>query len=64
MGSIAVKKLKDTTVANQFQIEPENRFELLQDTIDIEDQWNGLKHTVIEVAEETVGRRRGTQREL
>ena len=28
-----------------------------------EDQWTGFKNTVIEVAEETIGRRRGTQKE-
>ena len=60
---IAVEKLKDTTITEQFKIKLENQFQLLQNAVDIEDQWTGLKNTVIEVAEETIGRRRGTQKE-
>ena len=59
---VAVEKLKDTTIAEQFKIKIENQFQLLQDVVDIEDQWTGFKNTVIEVAEETIGRRRGTQK--
>ena len=60
---IAVEKLKDATIAEQFKTKLENRFQLLQDATDIEDQWTGFKNTVIEIAEETIGRRRGTQKE-
>ena len=60
---IAVEKLKDTIIAEQFKIKLENQFQLLQDAVDIEDQWTGFKNTVIEVAEETIERRRGTQKE-
>ena len=60
---IAVEKLKDTKTAEQFKIKLENQFQLLQDATDIEDQWTGFKNTMIEVAEETIGRRRGTQKE-
>ena len=60
---ITVKKLKDTTIVKQFKIKLENQLRLLQDATDIEDQWTGFENTVIEVAEETIGRRRGTQKE-
>ena len=55
---IAVEKLKDATIAEQFKIKLQNQFQLLQDAVDIEDQWTGFKNTVIEVAEETIGRRK------
>ena len=61
---IAVEKLKDRTIAEQFKIKLENQFQLLQNAVDIEDQWTGLKNTVIEVVEETIGRRRGSWKEL
>ena len=60
---IAVEELKDTTIAEQFKIKLENQLQLLQNAVDIEDQWTGFKNTVIEVAEETIGRRRSTQKE-
>lgn len=56
-------KLKDRATADQFRIELTNRFQLLEDSDNIEVQWAQFRETVAEVAEEVVGRRRGAQRQ-
>ena len=40
-----------------------NRFEVLQQSNDIEEQWKMFKDAVIITAEEKIGRRRGSKRE-
>ncbi|KAK1796709.1 hypothetical protein P4O66_009731 [Electrophorus voltai] len=59
----AVEKLEGPAAVQQFQLELRNRFELLQDAGDINKYWMAFKQAVIETVKETVGRRRGTQKE-
>ncbi|XP_019618826.1 PREDICTED: uncharacterized protein LOC109465826 [Branchiostoma belcheri] len=60
----AAEKLKDPEVSQQYKLELQNRFQLLQDMgPDLEDQWALFKETVTKSAEETIGRRRGSRKE-
>ncbi|KAI8491212.1 hypothetical protein Bbelb_308450 [Branchiostoma belcheri] len=55
----AAEKLKDPEVSQQYKLELQNRFQLLQDMgPDLEDQWALFKETVTKSAEETIGKRR------
>ena len=59
----AVEKLNDRTIVEQYQLKLQNRFQVLENIAEIEDQWTQFKDIVTMSAEETIGRRRGTQRE-
>ena len=61
----AVEKLKDPATKQRFQLELRNRFQLFQhvEGVELEEQWLNIKEAVAGVAEEVLGRRRGTQRE-
>lgn len=61
--SFASEKLKDRVNAEHFHIELANRFQILDNSASIEEQWAQIKDAAIETAERTIGRRRGTQRE-
>ncbi|XP_017334791.3 craniofacial development protein 2-like [Ictalurus punctatus] len=61
--SFASEKLKDRVNAEPFHIELANRFQILDNSASIEEQWAQIKDAAIETAERTIGRRRGTQRE-
>ncbi|XP_022245853.1 uncharacterized protein LOC111086614 [Limulus polyphemus] len=61
--AFAVNKLKDPRVAEEFQLKLRNKFEVLENLEDIETHWEGFKKKIREVAEEVLGRRRGTNRE-
>ena len=59
----AVEKLKDPLTVNQFQISLINKFSALQNSNDIEDQWQNFSEAVRECAETSIDRRRGTHKE-
>ena len=59
----AVEKLKHDDNSAQYQLELTNRFQALQDTTDIEEQWHLFRKAVTESAGITVGRRRGSHKE-
>ena len=59
----AVEKLKDPLTVNQFQISLINKFSALQNSNDIEDQWENFSEAVRECAETSIDRRRGTHKE-
>ncbi|KAK1806239.1 hypothetical protein P4O66_000117 [Electrophorus voltai] len=59
----AVEKLKEPAAVQQFQLELRNRFKLLQDAGDIDEDWMAFKQAAIETVKETVGRRRRTRKE-
>ncbi|RCN41573.1 hypothetical protein ANCCAN_12475 [Ancylostoma caninum] len=51
----AVEKLKDPVVANSFNLELRNRFKLLRDTNDIEENWAASKALMNNCAEKFIG---------
>ena len=59
----AIEKLKDHNTVTQYQITIQNRFEQLQYITDVNEHWKQFKEAVTESAEETIGRRRRTQKE-
>ncbi len=61
----AVEKLKAPDIKQRFQLELRNRFQILQNTegAQLEHQWTNIKDTMAAVANDVLGRRRGTQRE-
>ncbi|XP_028654659.1 craniofacial development protein 2-like [Erpetoichthys calabaricus] len=62
-----VTKLKETPIAQQFQLELRNCFKILAETggeESVENDWTRLHLIVIESATTTIGRRRGTYRNI
>ena len=60
----AVEKLKDSVISEKCRLVLQNRFQRLQDAgPDLEDQWERFKEAVVESAENTIGRKRESQRE-
>ena len=59
----AIEKLKDHNTVTQYRITIQNRFEQLQYITDVNEHWKQFKEAVTESAEETISRRRGTQKE-
>jgi len=51
----AVEKLKNDNCRVKYQLELSNRFQQLQDTTDIEEQWALFRKAVSKSAEEVVG---------
>ena len=51
----AVDELKDATVIMQYQLKSNNRFQQMQQSPDIEDQWIMYKQIVTEYAEDVIG---------
>ena len=60
---IDIRKLKDKNIAEGYQIALANRFEILIHSEKVEEQWEMFKNCVVEVAEERLGRRRGSKKE-
>lgn len=58
----AVEKLKNEDVAGTFKLELQNRFQLLDEQSELEEKWSQFQEVLTEVAEETIGRRRGTKK--
>ena len=59
----SVHRWRDDTMAKRFQLELKNRFDLLQDTADIEEQWSAFKQVLTGSADAAMGTRRGSQKE-
>ncbi|KIH60609.1 hypothetical protein ANCDUO_09135 [Ancylostoma duodenale] len=62
-GPFAFEKLKDPVVANSFILELRNRFELLRNTNDIEENRTTAKAVLNNCAEKVIGRRQDTRKE-
>lgn len=60
---IAVERLKETVVAENYQLAITNKFQALQDVHDLEEQWDLFQKAVMDSATEIIGRRRGSHRE-
>ena len=58
-----VAKLKIESVREQLDIETTNKFQALPDECEVEEQWNVFKDVVLEAADKTIGKRRGSQKE-
>ncbi|PIO73735.1 hypothetical protein TELCIR_04284 [Teladorsagia circumcincta] len=61
--TFAVERLRDPAVADRFKVELHNRFELLGDVRNIEDEWKFIKENIQACAEQVVGRKRGRRKE-
>ena len=60
----AVERLKDQRTSQEFRIALTNRFAPLVQANDYQEQWQMFKETLNSVAEEKIGKRRGTRKEM
>ena len=60
---ISVEKLKDREISEEFQLQVSNRFEILEQIRNIEDEWQKFTNEMKECEEAVIGCRRGTSRE-
>ena len=61
--SIAVEKLKYREILGEFQLQISNRFGILAQIGNIEDEWQRLTNGMKECAEAVIERRRSTNKE-
>jgi hypothetical protein len=58
-----VNFLKDKATKDQFNITLSNKFQILEELDNIEDQWSQIKDMINNTCEETLGRKSYTQKE-
>ena len=58
-----VNFLKDKATKDQFNITLSNKFQILEELDNIEDQWSQIKDVINNTCEETLGRKSYTQKE-